>query len=97
MGEVSTMFDVQPSLLRFYEKEFDVLKPKKNKKGNRNFTPADIENLKIIFHLKNDRGYTLDGIKQYLKSGASEVKDTQRVIDSLENIKKFLLQVRDEL
>ncbi|MDB5112797.1 MAG: MerR family transcriptional regulator, partial [Mucilaginibacter sp.] len=61
MGEVSEMFDVNASLIRFYEKEFDVLKPKKNKKGNRLFTPEDVENLKIIFHLIRDKGYTLNG------------------------------------
>src|SRR3978361_1539050 len=58
MGEVAAIFDVNQSLIRFYEKEFDVLQPKKNKKGNRYFTPEDIENLKIIFHLIRDKGYT---------------------------------------
>ena len=67
MGEVAAMFDVNQSLLRFYEKEFDILQPKKNKKGNRYFTPEDIENLKIIFNLINDKGYTLQGAKDYLK------------------------------
>src|ERR1700744_145977 len=97
MGEVSAMFDVNTSLIRFYEKEFDVLQPKKNKKGNRQFTPEDIENLKIIFHLIRDKGYTISGAKEYLKNNTADVKDTQRVIDSLENIKKFLLEVRDQL
>jgi DNA-binding transcriptional MerR regulator len=97
MGEVAEMFDVNQSLLRFYEKEFDVLQPKKNKKGNRQFTPEDIENLKIIFHLIRDKGYTINGAKEHLKNNTGEVKDTQRVIDSLENIKKFLLEVRDQL
>jgi len=68
MGEVSAMFDVNQSLIRFYEKEFDVLQPKKNKKGNRYFTPEDIENLKIIFHLIRDKGYTLTGAKDHLKN-----------------------------
>jgi DNA-binding transcriptional MerR regulator len=63
MGEVSAMFDVNASLVRFYEKEFEVLKPKKNKKGNRLFTPEDVENLKVIFHLIRDKGYTLIGAK----------------------------------
>ncbi|WP_158992647.1 MerR family transcriptional regulator [Mucilaginibacter sp. L196] len=97
MGEVSAMFDVNQSLIRFYEKEFDVLQPKKNKKGNRYFTPEDIENLKIIFHLIRDKGYTLNGAKDHLKNNSGETKETQRVIDSLENIKKFLLEVRDQL
>jgi len=97
MGEVSAMFDVNQSLLRFYEKEFDILQPKKNKKGNRYFTPEDIENLKIIFHLIQDKGYTLHGAKEHLKGNLNESKDSQRVIQSLENLKKFLLEVRDQL
>jgi DNA-binding transcriptional MerR regulator len=97
MGEVSAMFDVNQSLIRFYEKEFDVLQPKKNKKGNRYFTPEDIENFKIIFHLIRDKGYTLNGAKEHLKSNLGDHKENQRVIDSLENIKKFLLEVRDQL
>ncbi|MDB5285358.1 MAG: MerR family transcriptional regulator [Mucilaginibacter sp.] len=97
MGEVSAMFDVNQSLIRFYEKEFDVLQPKKNKKGNRYFTPEDLENFKIIFHLIRDKGYTLQGAKDHLKNNMDGTRDNQRVIDSLENLKKFLLEVRDEL
>jgi DNA-binding transcriptional MerR regulator len=97
MGEVSAMFDVNQSLIRFYEKEFDVLQPKKNKKGNRYFTPEDIENLKIIFHLIRDKGYTLNGAKEHLKNNSGDTKDTHKVIASLENLKKFLLEVRDQL
>jgi len=97
MGEVTAMFDVNASMIRFYEKEFDILKPKKNKKGNRLFTPEDIENLKIIFHLIRDKGYTLPGAKDHLKNNMSETRENQRVIDSLENLKKFLLEVKDQL
>jgi DNA-binding transcriptional MerR regulator len=97
MGEVSAMFDVNASLIRFYEKEFVVLQPKKNKKGNRLFTPEDIENLKIIFHLIKDKGYTLNGAKDHLKQNMHDVKDSQRVIASLENLKKFLLEVKEQL
>ena len=97
MGEVSTMFDVNQSLLRFYEKEFDILQPKKNKKGNRYFTPEDIENLKIIFNLIRDKGYTLQGAKDYLKGNLTGSKDNQSVINSLETLKQFLLEVRDQM
>jgi DNA-binding transcriptional MerR regulator len=97
MGEVSAMFDVNQSLIRFYEKEFDVLQPKKNKKGNRYFTAEDIENLKIIFHLIRDKGYTLNGAKEHLKHNTSDTRDTQKVISQLENLKSFLLEVRDQL
>lgn len=97
MGEVTSMFDVNASMVRFYEKEFDILQPKKNKKGNRLFTPEDIENLKIIFHLIRDKGYTLPGAKEHLKKNVGQTRENQRVIDSLENMKKFLLEVRDQL
>ncbi len=97
MGEVAILFDVNQSLIRFYEKEFDVLQPKKNKKGNRYFTPEDIENLKIIFHLIRDKGYTLNGAKEYLKSNISDSKDNYRVINALESLKSFLIEVRDQL
>jgi DNA-binding transcriptional MerR regulator len=97
MGEVSAMFDVNPSMVRFYEKEFDVLQPKKNKKGNRLFTPEDIENFKIILHLIRDKGYTLAGAKEYIKGNFNDSKDNQRIINSLENLKQFLLEVRDQL
>jgi DNA-binding transcriptional MerR regulator len=97
MGEVSAMFEVNQSLLRFYEKEFDILQPKKNKKGNRYFTPEDIENLKIIFNLINDKGYTLQGAKDYLKENLGGTKDHQAVINSLETLKQFLLEVRDQM
>ena len=97
MGEVAAIFDVNQSLIRFYEKEFDVLQPKKNKKGNRYFTPEDIEHLRIIFHLIREKGYTLNGAKEHLKKNMDESKENQRVIDALENIKRFLLEVREQL
>ena len=97
MGEVTEMFEVNASQIRFYEKEFDVLQPKKNKKGNRLFTPADIENLKIIFHLVDDKGFTLKGAKEHLKNNSSEVKENQKVIASLEKLKDFLLKLNEEI
>jgi len=97
MGEVSAMFDVNQSLLRYYEREFDILQPKKNKKGNRYFTPEDVENLKIIFHLIRDKGYTLAGAKEHLKNNIGDTKDNQNVINALENLKKFLLEVKEQL
>jgi DNA-binding transcriptional MerR regulator len=97
MGEVSAMFDVNQSLIRYYEREFDILQPKKNKKGNRYFTPEDVENLKIIFHLIRDKGYTLAGAKDHLKTSGDGTKDTQTMISTLENLKKFLLEVRDQM
>lgn len=97
MGEVTDLFEVNASLIRYYDKEFDILNPKKNKKGNRLFTQADIDNLKIIFHLIREKGYTLQGAKDYLKSNKKEAQENQRVIESLEKLKSFLLEVRDSL
>jgi len=97
MGEVTAMFGVNASQIRFYEREFDILQPKKNKKGNRLFTPDDIANLKIIFSLVKDKGYTLQGARDYLRNNKGEARENQRVIDSLERLKAFLLEVRDSL
>ena len=97
MGEVTEMFGVNASQIRFYEKEFDVLQPKKNKKGNRLFTPEDIENLKIIFHLVDDKGFTLKGAKDHLKNNSGDVKENQKIIDSLEKLKGFLVNLAKEL
>ena len=97
MGEVSSMFGVNASQIRFYEREFDILQPKKNKKGNRLFSPEDVANLKIIFHLVKEKGFTLQGAREYLKSNKQEAREHQRVIDSLERLKQFLLEVRNSL
>ncbi len=97
MGEVTAMFNVAPSQIRFYEKEFSILQPKKNKKGNRLFREEDISNLKIIFSLIKEKGYTLQGARDYLKSNKKEANNTQSVIDSLERIKAFLIEVREGL
>jgi DNA-binding transcriptional MerR regulator len=97
MGEVTEMFRVNASQIRFYEKEFTVLQPKKNKKGNRLFTPEDIENLKMIFHLVDEKGFTLKGAKEHLKNNGAEVKENQRIIASLEKLKDFLLKLNDEI
>ena len=72
IGEVAKAFDVNASLIRFWEKEFDVLQPKKNAKGNRKFTPDDINNLKFIYHLVKERGFTLEGAKTHLKEEKRE-------------------------
>lgn len=97
MGEVTAMFGVNASQIRFYEREFDIIQPKKNKKGNRLFTPDDIANLKIIFNLVKDKGYTLQGARDYLHNNKNEARENQRVIDSLQRLKAFLLEVRDSL
>src|SRR5690606_38176745 len=97
MGEVTAMFGVNASQIRFYEREFDIIQPKKNKKGNRLLTPEDIANLTIISNSVKDKGYTLQGARDYTRANKNELKESQRVIDSLERLKKFLLEVRDNL
>ncbi|KJS06707.1 MAG: hypothetical protein VR77_03660 [Flavobacteriales bacterium BRH_c54] len=101
IGEVANMFNVNTSLIRFWEKEFDIIKPQKNKKGNRLFTKKDIDNFHIIFHLVKEKGYTLEGAKNKLKSGAQSfqesTKENLEVIKSLESVKVFLLSLKEEL
>lgn len=97
IGEVAEMFEVSTSLIRYWEKEFDILKPRKNRKGNRLFTPADIENLKIIYHLVKERGYTLEGAKQKLKANKEDTFEKHKIIDSLKKIRSFLVEIKDEL
>ena len=97
IGEVSEMFEVNTSLIRFWEKEFDVLKPKKNRKGNRLFTKADVDNLHIIYHLVKERGFTLKGAKEQLKFNVEKEKKKLEVIKSLKTIRGFLIDLKEEL
>ncbi|WP_394758643.1 MerR family transcriptional regulator [Flavobacterium sp.] len=97
MGEIATAFDVNQSLIRFWDKEFDILKPKKNAKGNRMFTPEDVKNLQLIFHLVKERGFTLEGAKVHLKEGQKKTLDKFDIISKLESIKAQLLSIKTEL
>lgn len=97
IGEVAEMFDVNASLIRFWEKEFKVIKPKKNKKGNRLFTAKDIENIRTIYQLVKVQGFTLDGAKAQLKSGSKESNGNQAVIDKLKDIKAELNKIASDL
>jgi len=97
IGEVAKMFDVNVSLIRFWEKEFTILKPKKNKKGNRMFTQKDIENLKIIHHLAKERGFTLEGVRKKLKENKKDTVDNLDIINRLKEIRKFLVHLKEEL
>ena len=97
IGEVASMFDVNTSLIRFWEKEFDIIKPKKNKKGNRLFTQKDIDNFHIIYHLVKERGMTLKGAKMKMKENKEDVEHNFEIIKSLESIKEMLIEVRESL
>lgn len=97
IGEVAKAFNVNTSLIRFWEKEFDVLKPKKNAKGNRKFTPQDIKNLQLIYHLVKERGFTLDGAKTHIKEEKKKTLSNFDIISKLENVKSELLKIKDQL
>lgn len=96
IGEVAKAFDVNASLIRYWEQEFPIIKPKKNKKGNRYFTPEDIKNLKIIYHLVKEKGYTLDGARIALTTN-SKISETVSMIDRLEFVKAELQKLKESL
>lgn len=97
IGEVARAFDVNTSLIRFWEKEFDALQPKKNAKGNRKFTPGDIKTLELIYHLVKERGFTLEGAKTHLKENRQRALDTYEIIRKLERVKAELSKIKDQL
>ncbi|WKD85085.1 HTH-type transcriptional repressor BluR [Polaribacter huanghezhanensis] len=97
IGEVAKAFDVNTSLVRFWEKEFDVIKPKKNAKGNRLFTQEDIANFKLIFNLVKERGFTLDGAKQKLKNNPESTINNHEIISRLESVKAELNKIKNQL
>lgn len=97
IGEVAKAFGVNTSLIRFWEKEFNIIKPKKNKKGNRLFRPDDIKNLQLIYHLVKEKGYTLDGAKKKLKEKPEKLQDNHGIIARLESIKSELIKFKDQL
>ena len=97
MGELSAMFDVNPSLIRFWEKEFDIIQPHKNKKGNRMFTKTDVENFRIIYNLVKERGFTLQGAKDKLKDNKNDTADNSEIVYSLQRIRAFLMELKNEL
>lgn len=97
ISEVAKLFKVNASLIRFWEKEFDIIQPQKNKKGNRLFTPQDIENFRTIYHLVKERGYTLQGAKEKLRKNKGETINNVEIVTSLTRIKKFLLELKKEI
>tara|TARA_B110000008_G_scaffold259621_1_gene279590 strand:+ start:213 stop:548 length:336 start_codon:yes stop_codon:yes gene_type:complete len=97
ISEVAEIFDINISAVRFWEKEFDILKPKKNKKGNRLFTHKDIENIKIIHYLLKEQGFTVEGAKKKLKENKLDTIDNVQIINHLKEIKKFLSKLKEEL
>lgn len=97
IGEVAEMFDVNTSLIRFWEKNFDVIKPKKNKKGNRLFTKNDIENFHLIYFMVKEQGMTLKGAQKKLKENKEDTYNNFEVIKTLTDIKEMLLEIKSQL
>jgi DNA-binding transcriptional MerR regulator len=96
IGDVAAMFKENTSLIRYWENEFSVLKPKKNKKGDRFFRPEDIKNLKMIYHLLRERKYTIEGAKEFIKNNKT-AGEKHEMIESLEKIKSFLIELKSNL
>ena len=97
IGEVADDLGVATSLIRFWESEFDIIKPRKNRKGNRQFTKDDVKNVKLIYHLVKEKGYTLNGAREFIKSDVNAAVGKIDMLDSLKNIRAFLTQLKDEL
>jgi len=97
IGEVAKAFDLNTSHIRFWEKEFDIIKPKKNAKGNRLFTQEDIKNFKLIYNLVKERGFTLDGAKQKLKKNPDKIFNNHDIISKLEGVKAELQKIKNSL
>ncbi|MBN8864764.1 MAG: MerR family transcriptional regulator [Sphingobacteriales bacterium] len=96
IGEVARMFRENQSLIRYWETEFDVLKPRKNKKGDRFFRPVDVKNLELIYDLLRRRKFTIEGAKDYLKKN-KKAEEKFAMIRSLEKIKAFFLELKATL
>lgn len=97
IGEVAEMFGVNTSLIRFWEQEFSIIKPKKNNKGNRMFTKQDVDNFHIIYHLVKEQGMTLKGAQKKLEENREDTINNIEVIAKLKNIREQLLAIRSEL
>lgn len=97
IGEVAKRFQVQTSTIRYWENEFDILKPKKNNKGNRLFTRKDMENLKLIYHLLKEKGMTLKGAKMKLNDNPADTIQTFEIVKRLQEVREELLGLKEEM
>lgn len=95
--EVAEWFHVNPSLLRFWENEFDILKPRKNRKGDRLFRPDDVKNLRIIYYLLRQQKYSIEGARQFLKDNKGKAETQTKLVECLTKFKSFLLELRANL
>ena len=97
IGEVAKLFNVNTSLIRFWEKEFDIIKPKKNKKGNRFFTKEDVKNFEIIYHLVKEKGMTLKGAQKKMQENRDDTIHNYEIVRTLNNIRGLLIEIRDQM
>ncbi|MFN2260731.1 MAG: MerR family transcriptional regulator [Psychroflexus sp.] len=97
IGEVAEAFGVNTSLIRFWEKEFDEIQPKKNAKGNRKFTQKDVKTIKLIFHLVKERGFTLEGAKTHLREDKNNTLSKFEIISKLKHVKSELIKIKNQL
>ncbi|MBU0487221.1 MAG: MerR family transcriptional regulator [Bacteroidetes bacterium] len=97
IGEVATMFNVNTSLIRFWEKEFDIIRPQKNKKGNRLFTKQDVENFHVIYHLLKERGFTIEGARKKLKENRDDTINQAEIVRRLTSVREFLVSIEKTL
>jgi len=97
IGEVARMFGVNTSLIRYWEQQFDIIQPHKNKKGNRLFTQKDIDNFHIIYHLVKERGYTLKGADEKLKKNPDDLRKDIEILKTMEKMRSFLLELKKHL
>ena len=96
IGEVATMFKVNTSLIRYWENEFDIIEPRKNRKGDRFFKPSDVKNLQMIHDLLRRRKFTIEGAKEYIKKN-KQAREKYEMIQSLQKLRTFLLELRANL
>ena len=97
IGEVADMFNVAASLIRYWEGEFDIIRPKKDKKGNRRYTKDDIQKIRYVYHLVKEKGYTLQGAQEVIASGKQQGFDKVAAVQKLQEIKDFLINLKHEL
>jgi DNA-binding transcriptional MerR regulator len=97
IGEVAEILDIPVTTVRFWEKNFDILRPQKTSAGHRKFTPSDLENLKVIYHLVKEQGMTLEGARQRLRENPTGTSHDQEIVDRLLGIRALLVEIRQEL
>ena len=97
ISEVSAMFGVNASLIRFWEKEFDIIKPRKNAKGNRLFTQQDIDNIALIYHYVKERRMTLEGARQKIKGNRDDAEHNFQIVQSLKKIRATLMEIKENI